>query len=244
MIASKRFVVGVIALGLASTAVAMSFSVTPLRLDLAGNRSASVEVSNPGDSPVDLEVKAESWTQVDGKDVHTDTADLTFYPAKFTLAPHSKRVIRVGTVDKGSRPDTQKDYRLYITELPPPHQDKSGENVVIRTSFGIPVFVYQPTARAQLNASVDGGGAGVIKIKLANQGKAHAHLKSITSDPAGIQSGQMDEWYVLPGASHLYSLPISGNVCNQSQAKLHISLDQGKPVDVPISIPSGVCKAS
>jgi hypothetical protein len=53
----------------------------------------------------------------------------------------------------------------------------------------------------------------------------------------------MDEWYVLPGASHLYSLPISGSACGQAQATLSINLDQGKPIAVPVSIPAGACKS-
>ena len=167
MITNKRFGIGVMALLLAGSVNAVSFSVTPLRLDLAGNRSTSVTVSNPGDTPVDLEIQAKSWVQADGKDVHADTSDLTFYPAKFTLPAKGTRVIRVATVTKSGRPDTEMAYRLYITELPPPHHEM-GESVQIRTSFGIPVFVHQPAAKAQLSANVEGGSAGLIEIVLNN----------------------------------------------------------------------------
>jgi fimbrial chaperone protein len=244
MIANTRIGVSLLGLLLAGSVGAANFSVTPLRLDLAGNRSASVEITNSGNEPVDLEVHAKTWTQVDGKDVHSDTSDLSFYPAKFTLPANGKRVVRITSADKAGLPDMEKAYRLYITELPPLHRNETnGENIVVLTSFGLPVFVHQATARAQLTASVEGSGAGSITIRLTNQGKAHAHLTSISSDPAGISSDKVDEWYVLAGASHVYTLPISGNVCSQSQVKLRISVDQGKPVEVPISIPAGTCKS-
>ncbi|RDS83106.1 molecular chaperone [Dyella monticola] len=242
---------GLVVLGLwvASSAGAAGFSVTPLRLDFTGNGSASVEIENAGNTPIDMEVQVMSWAQVDGKDVYADTSDLTVFPMKFTLPPKSSgkdqgRVIRVffPAGKKGSLPKTEKAYRLYITELPSVQQDP-GENIQIRERFGIPVFFREKKASSQLSASVESGGDGLIKVRLTNQGTMHAHLKSITSDPAGIAGGGLDEWYVLPSASHLYSLPISGAVCSQANAKLRISLDQGKPVDVPVSIPSGTCKA-
>ncbi|WP_233843368.1 fimbria/pilus periplasmic chaperone [Dyella sp. 2HG41-7] len=242
MIANKRLATGLISILVAGTAGAAGFGVSPLRLDLAGNRSTTVEVTNPGDTPVDLEVQAKAWTQADGKDVYSDTSDLTFYPAKFTLAGKGKRVIRVTTSGKSDLPDTEKAYRLYITELPVLTHE-AGENIELRERFGVPLFVHKPKASSQLSASVEGGGAGIVKVRLINQGTAHAHLTSIASDPAGIQGAALDEWYVLPGASHVFSLPVSGSVCNQAQAKLHIKTDQGKPVDLPISIPSGACKA-
>jgi fimbrial chaperone protein len=254
MITQKRIALGVIGLVLTGSAAAANFSVSPLRLDLT-SRSAMLVVTHEGDTPVDLEVKAKIWTQVDGKDVYgdTSTSDLEVSPQLFTLPTPKigKKVclpnkcnIKVSVVNEGIRSGTEKAYRLYVTELPPPHHE-AGESVVIRTSFGIPVFVSDPNAKvsAKLRVSVEGGGGGFIKVRLVNQGTAHAHLKSITSDPAGITSGEMDEWYVLPGASHLYSLPISGSVCGQSQALLSIHLDQGKPIAVPVSIPGGACKS-
>ncbi|GLQ47594.1 hypothetical protein GCM10007862_26450 [Dyella lipolytica] len=257
MITIKRFGLGVLGLVLAGSAAAANFSVSPLRLDLTGRR-AVVVVAHEGDTPLELKVEAKSWTQVAGKDVYNDTSDLNFFPKQFTLptptegqgkgkasnANPNQRFISVSIADKGAMSGTEKAYRLFITELPPPHHE-AGESVVIRTSFGIPAFVSDPKAKvsAKLSASVEGGGAGLIKVRLTNQGTAHAHLKSITSDPAGITSGELDEWYVLPGASHLYSLPISGSVCSASQATLSINLDQGKPIAVPVSVPSGACKS-
>jgi fimbrial chaperone protein len=253
MITQKRMALGVLALLLSGSAAAANFSVSPLRLDLTGRR-AVVVVSHEGDSPLELKVEAKRWTQVDGKDVYDDTGDLSFFPKQFALpnpangkaanANSNQRFISVSIADKGAISGTEKAYRLYITELPPA-QHEAGESVLIRTSFGIPVFLSDPKAKAsaKLSASVEGGGGGFIKLRLTNQGTGHAHLKSITSDPAGITSGEMDEWYVLPGASHLYSLPISGSACGQAQATLSINLDQGKPIAVPVSIPAGACKS-
>lgn len=255
MITIKRFGLGVLGLVLAGSAAAANFSVSPLRLDLTGRR-AVVVVAHEGDTPLELKVEAKSWTQVDGKDVYSDTSDLNFFPKQFTLPTEgqgkgamkntnpNRRFISVSMADKGALSGTEKAYRLFITELPPAHHEV-GESVMIRTSFGIPAFVSDPKARvsAKLSASVEGGGAGLVKVRLTNQGTAHAHLKSITSNPEGITSGEMDEWYVLPGASHLYSLPISGSVCSASQATLSINLDQGKPIAVPVTIPSGACKS-
>lgn len=257
MITQKRVALGVFGLLLSASAAAANFSVSPLRLDLNGRR-AVVTVSHEGDAPLELKVEAKSWTQVDGKDVYSDTGDLSFFPRQFSLptsagaqgnakaanANANQRFISVSIADKGLMSGTEKAYRLYITELPPA-QHEAGESVVIRTSFGIPVFLSDPKARAsaKLSASIEGGGGGFIKLRLTNQGTAHAHLTSITSSPAGITSGEMDEWYVLPGASHLYSLPISGSACGQAQATLSIHLDQGRPMAVPVSIPSGACKS-
>ncbi|WP_266170062.1 fimbrial biogenesis chaperone [Dyella subtropica] len=241
---------GSLALGLilfSSAAGAVNFSVAPVHLDFAANRSASIEVSNPSDKPLDLQIQAQTWTQgANGKDQHDDTDALSIYPARLTLPPQGKRTVRIAPTGKSDRPATEQAYRLYITELPPPRaSDKpAAEHIAVRLRFGLPVFVHQPKASPHLEGLVVGGSNGAVDVKVSNTGSAHARLTSVTSVPEGPSQSKLDEWYLLAGSSHVYRVAVPTALCQQDHFTLRLATDNGKPTDIPVKVPRETCGRS
>jgi P pilus assembly chaperone PapD len=227
----------------AQGALAANFSVSPLRLDLAGNKSTSVTVTNDGDKPLDLSIEAMTWTQDDkAVDHHEKTDALSFYPAAMTLAPKSKRTIRVSTKPGEPRPAVEAAYRLYITELPEAHAAHQGEAVALEMRFGLPVFVYQAKASPQLSATTVSGGSGMMHITLNNSGNAHARIESISSKPEGINASKFDQWYVLAGASNTYHLAVPPALCQQAGGKIVLEARaDARVIPVNVTLPPETC---
>ncbi|HWX00569.1 fimbrial biogenesis chaperone [Collimonas sp.] len=229
----------------ATPSMAANMSVTPLRLDLAENKSAVVTISNDSDQALDLAVNAMTWTQDDAAaDQHEKTDALAFYPAAFSLAPHAKRSIRVSAKPGAARPAVEAAYRLYITELAPAQRAEHGEAIQLEVRFGVPVFIRQGKAAPALSAVAVTGSPGTVDVKLKNTGNAHARIEAIRSKPEGINENKFQQWYLLPAAERSYRLQVTPALCQESDLKVVLQIRaDSRVIPVSIALPAETCSA-
>ncbi len=242
MRAATAWIVGLL-ISCAGSGMAANMSVTPLRLDLAANKSAVVTISNDSDNTLDLAVNAMTWTQDEtAADQHQKTDALAFYPAAFSLAPHAKRSIRVSAKPGAPRPAVEAAYRLYITELPPAQHAQHGEAIQLEVRFGLPVFIRQDNAAPALSAVAVTGSPGTVDVKLKNTGSAHARIETIRSKPEGIDENQFKQWYLLPASERTYRLRVTPALCQASDRKVTLQVRaDSRVIPVGIALPVETC---
>jgi fimbrial chaperone protein len=206
----KRFHVwtGMLLALLASFASAQSsFTVTPLRVDLAPNTPAAiVDVINTSAGPLTLQVQQRAWMQSDGRDSQADTRDLILSPAIFTLQRGEKQVVRIAL--RGA-PDARREraYRIFVSEVPGPQikatPDASGFRVALR--MDIPLFVapIQPAA-SEPSYAFDPAAARLI---VRNAGTGHIRYTDFVVLQAGRKVAELPIFTVLPGSERVFDLP-------------------------------------
>ena len=124
MLTRMFWVVGLAVL-LPATVLAASFSVTPVRVDLAAERPYMVmQITNTADVPVTLQARVYRWTESDmahgGGLISTD--DLILNPPLLTVLPQATRFLRLGlrAVNHGSCRPLLTIPGLWIRRLPKP----------------------------------------------------------------------------------------------------------------------------
>lgn len=178
----------------ASDALAGSFTVAPIRIELAvPRRAASIEVQNTGDKPAQIQVERYRWIADDGGDDKLEpTEDVIATPPIFSLAPGQKQIVRVllfGAPD----PAREASYRILLQETalndPPPNA------VQALLRINMPMFVTPPGARAELTWSMQREGERWWLV-VENTGNAHAHISG-ARNAAGKDIAA--NGYLLPG---------------------------------------------
>ncbi|MFL6579149.1 MAG: molecular chaperone [Burkholderiales bacterium] len=184
-------------------AVAGLFSISPIRLDLdRHNKTDSITISS--DEPekkIQMQAKLMEWTQdAKGNDIYVESNDLIFFPRIFAIDKLDQRVVRVGL--KVPAPATEKAYRLFIEELPPPADPgKKGAQVLFVLRFGVPVFV-RPD-KEQLAGTIEGmeatPTAAVIIVR--NTGNQNFQIQSLRVKSGPAYEQEIVGGYVLAGAT-------------------------------------------
>lgn len=192
-------------LGFSFAATAASLMVNPIRVVLDGkNQSAVVTLRNAGQEARVVQAELLRWTQEGERDVYTPTRDLLVNPPVFTLAPGQSQLIRIGL---NRAPDAAQElaYRLYIQEVPPPSKPGfTGLQMALR--IGVPVFVNPTSAlKPRLRWQASRTPAGMIKLKVSNEGNFHIHLTDLKLMESGGHRQIIDRnrihAYMLPGKS-------------------------------------------
>ena len=200
---------------LPSLALAGSFGVSPIRVDLdRAARSAVVEVSNDDQRKMSFQAKLMEWTQdAEGKDVYADSNDLVFFPPLFTVNPGEKRIMRVGTKTGAAPGAVEKTYRLYIEELPPPAEASAGAQLRIALRFALPIFVAPAAPGKKL--AVDGVRAqpGSLTLRLRNDGNQSSKLESVRVRSGAEAVGEAQGWYVLAGKARDFEVKVDPAKC-------------------------------
>ena len=199
----------------AGLAQAASVDINPVRLELTqAGVSAELRIRNGDSAPVSMDVVAMQWDQGElGEDQLTPSSEILAVPPIFTVAPGGEQVVRVAMLGKPD-PESERTFRLLITELAPPEGPR-GSGVTMRLQVSLPVFVEPPgnsvTPEIRLE-SVEKTEQGSY-VRLANTGKAHVKLRSVTiSGDAGTfpQEGEKavgQARYILPGATVGFLIP-------------------------------------
>lgn len=226
-----RWAVAAVALAAAHAAIAGSFEVNPIRVDLSSAaRSAALTVRNNGAEPVVVQISVQSWSQRNGADVLEATNDVLASPPIATIAPDKEQIVRVGL---RRAPDTAKElsYRLFLQEVPPPPRPGfQGLQVALRV--GLPIFVRPASgpAKAALvwNAELRDG---AIALKVQNRGSGHVQISDVQifatngKEPIAAVSQLV---YVLPGQSRDWSLKLTREGVNKNDTvQLKVSTDAG-----------------
>jgi fimbrial chaperone protein len=219
-------------LGACGAALAGSFEVNPIRVELsAANRSAALSVRNTGPAAVVVQLNAQTWSQQDGKDVLTDTRDVLLSPTVATIAPGAEQIVRVGL---RRAPDAQRElsYRLFIQEVPPPPQP-GFQGLVVALRVGLPVFVQpkQGPAKATLVWNAALAAPDTVRVTVENKGTGHVQVSSLALfAPQGAEAlaAHSGLSYVLPGQGREWNLKLrQGGVAGGDRLLMKVATDAG-----------------
>ena len=186
------------AFGAVSPALAGSFQVNPVNIELpAGGSSTSLTIRNNDADPVSVRVIAMRWTQENGADVYAPTKDVIVSPPMFTIKGGATQLVRVGL--RSRTPGAA--YRVILEEIPVQKADSNGIQVALR--LNLPLYVLQDKGEAKVSWKAIRGDDGELVLEARNAGTRHAQFLEIsTRDSAGNKislSKQMG--VVLPGGS-------------------------------------------
>jgi fimbrial chaperone protein len=207
----RRILTGIACLAGATTvALAGSFDVSPVRIDIARSRpSAVVRVTNRGAEPVTIQAQTQAWSYAGEQDVLADTDDVLLNPPVFTLAPGATQFLRVGMRTRNA-PPTEASYRIVLEELPAEARpDDVGVRTLLRISF--PLFVAPAGAKAlpQLTWRMTRDAAAGILLTATNEGNAHVKVSEISLRPDSgdaVASANLLA-YLLPGQTREWRIP-------------------------------------
>lgn len=199
-----------------------NFSVRPIRVDLDNDqRTASLTVSNGGDTPRLVRVEADAWEQPNGADRYTPAKDdIIVVPPILSVAAGQEKIVRLGLRHflSGTR---ERTYRVFITDIPPKTFARtSGVQVAFR--MGVPVFanaVSQAPAGAAdtgLSFSARLTGRNRLHLTLTNAGDRHVRLSDaqLYADASKRQvlGSQKLPSYLLAGVERSLDITTSKNL--------------------------------
>lgn len=207
------------------------WQVIPIRLDFdKGTKSGVLTVKNRADESLNIQIKAFAWSQDnDGKDQYIESADLIYLPKIATVDKDGEQVIRTGL--KFPATSKEKTYRLFVEEIPKPRKAESS-TIAIAIRFGVPIFVKpikEENAGEVASLTLD---KGKLDARITNSGNVHFNITALTVSLRDAKGGEVyttdvKGWYLLSGASRLYSIPIPGEACAAAQrADLTVKTDK------------------
>lgn len=185
------------------SALAGSFSVNPVRVELSAQRSSAVvQVENTGSSEVTVEARTFAWAQPEGKDQLSPTREVIVTPQVFRLKAGATQLLRIGAL---RTPDQSNElpYRLVLEEIPPPPApDVKGLQVALRIS--IPVFLRPPVeAKDKIDVAISSENDRQLRLIFANSGNASAALSNLSiseeASPDQLIASHGGVIYVLAG---------------------------------------------
>ncbi len=192
-------------------------SVSPITLEFAGGGSAKVmEVSNPGDSTTDVQIRLFAWSNAGTEDKYAPSADIAFSPPMFRLAPGARQVVRLAALKPGG--DKEQAYRLFVDQLPSA-QAQNGVQMPVR--MVLPLFVQpqasgprgQDAALAALTWRVAfDASRRKARLTATNDGPRRVRLENLAfvrdGKPQVIAKGLAG--YVLAGQARVWDFDYSG----------------------------------
>lgn len=231
MRAPTFLVVGFALLFPAVTAAA-SFTVNPVRVELAADRPYAVmQIENTADAPVTLQARAYHWVgdETQGSGL-TPTDDLILNPPLLTVEPKNTRFVRLG-LRQANHGAAEMTYRLLLQEVPKTADPTEGAAVHTILRISIPIFASPKSAVApKLEWALQEVGSGKYKLIAANKGNAHAQIRELTlssmAKPISPKSLKTTV-YVLPGQSHEWELE-APEFAGESQIKVVANTDAGE----------------
>jgi fimbrial chaperone protein len=214
------------AFGLSSAqAVAGTFSISPVRVDLATPSSTGVvTLRNQEDQPVVVQAEAHLWQQGPDGESLTPSRDVLVTPAVFTIPPQGSQVVRVA-LRRAPDPQFELSYRLILTEVPQQGSPQfNGLNMALQIS--LPVFVAaQARTAPKLEWRASRATDGAIAITAGNTGTEHARVLDLKVAPQpgrGDWIHQQGAYYVLPGQSKRWTLELDKNNDSAQWQKLRV----------------------
>jgi len=225
-----------------------NFTVTPTEVNLSASAtSALVTLRNASKLPLRFEVTVFTWSEDErGKMMLNPSPDVTFFPKLVELAGGASRNIRVG-INAGLTRDVEQSFRLFIEELPDQSAPK-GNAVALRTKIGIPVFVRpaKPVRSAEIaGVSVENG---KVLTRLHNTGNLHISVDTITVTGTGGSAAPTFKkegtgWYVLPGATRIFEVPMTAAECKSTTAVAVELIGHAKSLKAASQVSPAACAA-
>lgn len=233
---------------ISTAAVASDFTVSPTQVDLSPEKtSALVVLKNVGKKALRFEVTAFVWSEDEGGEMTlTPTSDLTFFPKLVELGPGLSRNVRIGfgAVSIGN---VERSYRLFVEELPD-ESNVRASSIAIRTKIGMPVFVrpLKPARSATIESVTVENGR--VRTRVRNTGNLHLNVEGVAMrglSTAGVQtfSSRADGWYVLPGATRVFEVPLSAAACTGTATIAVEATGHGKSLKSSGVVSASACAA-
>lgn len=197
-----------------SPARAGTFSVSPIRLDLApGQASTAVTVSNQGDDSKLVQVSVLRWTRDGGQD-HTSPDDsLIVTPPLFQLAPGGgSQVVRIGFPQPPPAAPVEQAWRVIAEEVQsqaPVGAAASGSSINLLLRISLPLFLAPATPHQSLHWEGSVDAAGKLHLVASNSGNVSERLDELVVNAAdgktrlGRQPGPI---YIFPGERRVLDL--------------------------------------
>jgi fimbrial chaperone protein len=227
------------------------FNVTPTRLVLRPSQtSTSLLLKNESNETIRFQVSAFSWTNaIDGEMKLEPTKEIVFFPALFPIAPGQTRRVRVTTSERATT--HERAYRLIVEQLPSRAGPRAEGGVEMMTRLNVPLFL-EPGARVA-RATLDHVALrdGALTFDVHNTGTVHVRfneivVKGLSSEGAPAHEQRVPGWYLLPGETRLYQLPLDPHVCRAlASVILTTTFAQmpGQTLEERAAVDAGACKA-
>ncbi|MDC8013939.1 fimbrial biogenesis chaperone [Tahibacter soli] len=231
-----RLVAAAFAALAAMPARAQGVAAAPVRLDIAADAKAQVlTLTNRGDAPADMQVRALRWTQAGADDAYAPTDDITVSPPRFTLAPAAQQVVRV--YRRTAAPPAERAYRVFVDQIPGGDAAAPG-TVRMPIRLVIPLFVAgtEPAAVAldwQAQARGD-----AIDIAVANRGDRHVRIGRLALAPldGAPPADGAQLVYVLPGAQRTVALARPAWLADGVRAVRIVGDSDAGPIDARVDL--------
>jgi fimbrial chaperone protein len=207
--AAARIAAAVALLFAGSAAGAQSLSVLPVNVFLpAGEKAASLSLTNHGDKPTSIQTRAYDWGQLNDQDQLTDSKLVVVSPPLVTIPAGGTQVIRL--ILRQTPVGSEATYRIVLDQIPGPNEPGVVQ-MVLRLS--IPIFA-APEAKAvpqdQFHLERDGEKLFLVGV---NTGKSHDTLHDIVvsaSDGRKFNLKTKVSPYLLVGAARHWELDAQG----------------------------------
>ncbi len=193
------------------SAAAATIKASPVYLSFENGQQAEVlELSNPGDTPLDVQVRVFAWSMDDAGEHFAPTSEVLFSPPIARLAPHGRQIVRLAL--KGPARKTETAYRVFVDQLPGPAREGQ---VQLPVRLVLPLFA-EPAgkpgeARLRWRAALDAR-THTVTLRVENTGARRARLVDLAYvDAAGVHviapglSG-----YVLAGQHRTWTFAYPG----------------------------------
>jgi fimbrial chaperone protein len=206
-----------LALPYETVALANSFQVSPIRVNLVPNESSTlITLHNESKDRLRLQVSVSAWEEnKSGEMVLIPTEEIIFYPTLLTLNPGDQRNVRVGT--KNAVVEKEKSFRIFIEELPS-QVTLTTTGVRLLTRMSVPIFIRPAKAQARPGVEQMALRAPEFSFELKNNGNAHFQPRQILvkgADAKGetVLERKIPGWYVLAGGSRHYHIDVPKGDC-------------------------------
>lgn len=218
-------------LATAQTAIAGTFSVTPVRIYMTPkDRAVAVTITNDGDEPLVMQADLYAWKQnADGSDELTLTEDIFLSPPIIKMAPKSRQVVRLARLSPVKSSD-QLTYRMIVREIPEARPAKEDLQLQIALAFSMPVFITPPDVKAKLHCQLSQADSTIVHCE--NSGKAYSHPVSLQlqSEEGAVIASNNAGGYLLPGTKRDFILKngepaATLKAASTKKAKLLITFD-------------------
>lgn len=189
-----------LALAAANSAVAGSFSLSPIRVELgAAHRSEVLTVHNDDDAPMTIQISAVAWSQAGGEEQFADTRELLTTPPVLQIPAHGERIVRVAL---RREPDVARElsYRLFFQEVPQASSGSfNGLKVALRVSLPVFVSASRPSD-SDLAWQASRAADGSVHLVADNRGLTHRQLTGFELQVGAQKVPVQLARYVLPGS--------------------------------------------
>lgn len=211
---------------LATQAAAGSFTVNPVRLELAaGQHATSMLVSNAGNAATMVQVSVHRWTRVDGVDVLEpvtgDDAPIVT-PPMFRLDVADQQIVRIGFAGR-QLDSAEGHWRVIVEELPQPQAATPLVQIAMRLRMNLPLFRQPAERRSALAWSTEQRSDG-LALDVDNRGTITERIDAATvaGNDGKALSTLTGPLYVFPGEHRAFPLKLAAPLPATANAVLSV----------------------